>query len=412
MICSITVYLDIPNVRIGRFLLLRTGPIIKNNSFIKNQIMRSIYLKRSFTGIIIALAASSLFTACVKSSVEPNTNQNPVLKVSTLAGGGVGTSTPDPIFGSAGAVNGKGTVASFKGPADITVDPAGIIYVADAGNNLIRKITADGTVTTFAGSGTAGSANGSGIAASFSGPQGITVDATGAVYVADSGNHLIRKISKEGAVTTFAGSGTAGSTNGNGIAASFNLPTGITVDGNGYVYVGDSGNNLIRRITPEGLVSTFAGTGASGSADGGPATATFSAIRRLAIDRNSFVYITDGNKIRKLSLTGSVTTLAGSTASGATNANGSLASFNAPYGIAVDYNGYVYVGDSGNAKVRYISPAGDVANLAGSGTSGATNGKAAEASFTSVRGLALDPTGGTLYAADYFNSLIRKIQNE
>jgi hypothetical protein len=150
--------------------------------------------------------------------------------------------------GSSGSTNGTGTAASFNNPFGGAVDGSGNVYVADSGNRLIRKITSAGVVTTLAGSGSFGSANGTGTAASFSYPQGVAVDGSGNVYVGDSNNNLIRKITSAGVVTTLAGTGSSGSTNGTGTAASFNNPFGVAVDGSGNVYVTDLSNHLIRKI--------------------------------------------------------------------------------------------------------------------------------------------------------------------
>jgi secreted PhoX family phosphatase len=152
--------------------------------------------------------------------------------------------------GVTGSTDGTGTAASFYYPTGVAVDTSGNIYVADNDNNLIRKITSGGVVTTLAGqAGVTGSTNGTGNAASFHSPQGIAVDTSGNVYVADAGNNLIRKITSGGVVTTFAGSGSPGSTNGTGTTSSFLCPTGVAIDASGNVYVADMGNDLIRKIT-------------------------------------------------------------------------------------------------------------------------------------------------------------------
>jgi len=151
--------------------------------------------------------------------------------------------------GNVGSADGIGSGARFNSPQGVAVDENGNVYVADTYNNKIRKITSAGVVTTVAGNGSVGSSNGTGTAASFSYPNGIAVDANGNVYVADSNNNLIRKITSFGAVTTFAGTGDAGSANGNGSASSFNDPRGITIDNKGSIYVADSGNHLVRKIT-------------------------------------------------------------------------------------------------------------------------------------------------------------------
>ena len=184
----------------------------------------------------------------------------------------------------------------------ILIDLHGNVFVTDAFNNMIRKITPAGVVTTFAGSTAPGSANGLGSAASFFWSNGAAVDSDGNVYVADTSNNMIRKINAGGLVTTLAGSTTPGSADGKGTAASFAGPMGIAVDLNGYVYVADTGNNMIRKITPGGVVTTLAGSTAAGNANGVGTSATFNQPRGLCVDSNGVVYVPDSmnNVIRKI----------------------------------------------------------------------------------------------------------------
>jgi sugar lactone lactonase YvrE len=279
----------------------------------------------------------------------------PTGTVSTLAGAGP--------FGSA---NGTGTSASFNWPYGVAVDSSGNVYVGDALNNLIREISPAGVVTTFAGSGSKGAANGTGVAASFNNPNGVAVDSSGNVYVADSFNSLIRKITSGGVVTTLAGSGSIGSTNGTGTAASFNAPTGVAVDSSGNVYVAEIGNNLIREISPAGVVTTLAGSGSQGAANGTGTAASFNRPFGVAVDASGNVYVADSlnNLIRKITPGGVVTTLAGSGSQGSDNGTGTAASFNLPQGVAVDSSGNVYVADSLNNLVRKVTPGGVVTTFA------------------------------------------------
>jgi len=184
--------------------------------------------------------------------------------VTTLAG--------SPTLGSA---NGTGSAASFDDPTGVVVDSAGDIIVADTDNNEIRLVTPAGVVTTLAGSTTAGSADGTGSSASFYHPTGVALDASGNIYVADFGNNEIREITPAGVVTTLAGSTTAGDANGTGSAASFFGPLGVTVDASGTVYVTDGLNNEIRAVTPAGVVTTLAGSTTAGSANGTGSAASF-----------------------------------------------------------------------------------------------------------------------------------------
>ena len=198
------------------------------------------------------------------------------------------------------------------------MDSAGNVYVADYGNSKIRKITPAGVVAAFAGSGAQGDADGTASAASFNYPESVAVDSAGNVYVADYGNDEIRKITRAGVVTTFAGSGAPGDADGTGSAASFNGPEGIAVDSAGNVYVADYGNNKIRKITPAGVVTTLAGSGAQGDAGGTGSAASFDGPEGVAVDSADNVYVGDefNNDIRKITSAGVVTTFAGSGAQG------------------------------------------------------------------------------------------------
>ena len=244
-------------------------------------------------------------------------------------------------------------------------------------------------VSTFAGSpGQAGAANGQGSAARFTNPSSIARDSAGNLYVAEPAQHVIRKIAPDGTVSVFAGApGQSGATNANGAAARFNLPYGLAVDAANHVFVADYGNRVIRRITPAGDVTTFAGAvGQGGATDGAAANARFNLIFGLAFDASGALYATDlGNhNVRKISA-GTVTTLAGSTTgvAGALDGTTTAARFNQPRGLTVDAQGNVYVADFGNHTVRQITPAGVVTTLAGfAGSQGVTDGLGSNARFT------------------------------
>jgi streptogramin lyase len=321
-------------------------------------------------------------------------------QVSTLAGNGQSSWN-----------DGIGTAAGFNVPRDVAVDAQGNVYVAEMENHRIRKITPAGVVTTFAGYGKPGFADGTGRDAFFNSPQGVAVDSSGNVYVADTYNNKIRKISPDGVVTTLAGSGTSGSNDGIGTTASFNWPGGVAVDAQGNVYVADSRNQKIRKISLDGVVSTFAGSGAIGSADGVGTLASFGYTQDIALDSSGNMYVADGkgsNRIRKITSAGVVSTLAGSGEYGSVDGSGTSASFSTPIGIAVDNQGNIYVADTYNNKIRKISPAGTVSTLAGSGTSGASDGTGISASFYEPFGVAVD-SQGNVYVADSENHMIRKI---
>ena len=278
--------------------------------------------------------------------------------VTTLAGGL-----------SVGSADGTGTAASFKQIFGIAIDGSGNLYVADEGNNKIRKITPGGVVSTLAGSGSMGAADATGSAASFFAPCGLAVDGSGNVFVADAGNNKIREITAAGVVTTLAGSGTPGGVDGTGTAATFNTPIGVAVDGNDNVYISEGsttlawggnmypGNNKIRKITSSGVVSTFAGSGTLGATDGTGTAATFHNPYGIRADVSGNIYVADAgnNKIRVITTAGVVTTFAGSGGSSATDGPAASAGFSSPTGVAIEANGNVYVADANNLKIRKIS---------------------------------------------------------
>jgi len=315
---------------------------------------------------------------------------------------------------ASGTADGPLTAARFNIPQSTAVDAAGNVYVTDTANHTIRKITFFGVVTTLAGqAGTLGTSDGTGSAARFNLPRGIAVDGAGTVYVADTSNHLIRKITPAGAVTTLAGSaGAAGNLDGTGAAARFFSPNGIAVDASGNVYVGDTATHIIRKVTPAGVVTTLAGVAASfGSVDGTGTTARFNSPRGVAVDSGGNVYVADrdNNSIRKVTPAGVVTTLAGflSVNSGSTDGTGNVARFSQPYGVAVDAGGNVYVADASNKLIRKITAGGVVTTLAGqAGGVGSTDGTGNAVRFSDPLGIAVD-SRGNLYVADTNNHGVR-----
>ena len=317
--------------------------------------------------------------------------------------------------GLPGSADGTGAAARFYAPGDVAVDGAGNVFVADWGNNTIRRITPAGAVTTFAGTaGLSGSADGTGAAARFAGPTGMAVDRSGNMFVADNLNHTIREITPAGVVTTFAGkAGLSGSADGTGAAARFNGPIGVTVDQAGNVFVADSQNRTIRKITPAGVVTTFAGTaGSSGDADGMGAAARFRVPSGLAADGSDNLFVGDDYNytIRKITPAGVVTTFAGTAGvSGNADGTGAAARFKSPLGVTVDQAGNVFVADRSNYTIRKITPAGVVTTFAGAASwSGSADGTGAAASFFYPTGVAVDGWGN-LFVSDNFNHTIRKI---
>ncbi len=272
----------------------------------------------------------------------------------------------------------------------------------------VNCVEAQTQVTTLAGSTVSGSAEGTGAAAGFNAPQALAVNSSGSVYVADANNHRIRKITPDGVMTTFAGSEIQGWADGTGAAARFTWPDGVAVDGGGNVYVADG--TAIRKITPEGVVRTLAGGGANGgSADGTGANAFFSGPAGLVVDAGGNVYVADyyNNMIRKVTPEGVVTTLAGSTTPGSFDGIGAAASFQGPSAVELDAAGNLYVTDYDSCLIRKITPDGAVTTLAGS-TCGFADGTGAAARFDRPYGLAIDASG-YLYVADEGNNRIRRI---
>lgn len=307
-------------------------------------------------------------------------------------------------------VDGTLATASFNNPYGIASGPSGDIYVTDAFNLKIRKITPEGNVVTFAGSGSYGSTDGAGTIACFRTPIGLAVDLSGNVYVADANGHKIRKITKDGVVSTLAGSGSTGSTDGTGSAASFYDPTGVAVDSMGNVFVADYYNNKIRKITSAGVVTTFAGSGNSFSGDGTGTSASFYGPFGIAIDASGTLFVAeaDGNKIRRITSAGVVTTLAGSGNFGFADGTGTWASFNNPTGIAIDSKGNILVADRGNHRIRKVTPSGVVSTLAGTNVSGLLNGDVTTSKFNGPSGVCVDAKG-LVFVADQGNSVIRSI---
>jgi kumamolisin len=323
------------------------------------------------------------------------------LNISTLAG----------RAGTTGLSNGQGSAAEFNYPSGVAVDGSGNIYVADYGNNQIREINSSGSVTTPYGSltGKAGTTNAAGNNALFNAPNAVAVDGSGNLYVADTGNNLIRKISG-GTASTLVG-------------ASYSLsgPEGVAVDGSGNVYVADTGNDVIRKVTPDGAVSIIAGeNGQSGYEDGAATTkALFNAPAAVAVDAGGNVYVADfGNDVIREISGGTVTTIAGQAGqAGYLDGLGARALFNAPVGIGIDSLGNLYIADSlvpsigsnaaGNNVLRELSTSGMVSTIAGQvSTTGTADGSGTNAQFYSLQAAAVSASG-EVYLADTYNQTVR-----
>ena len=318
--------------------------------------------------------------------------------------------------GGAGFMDGVGNRSRFYYPTSVAVDATGIVYVADTGNNTIRKLVYSGTtctVSTLAGTpGITGTADGINGSAQFNNPSGIAVDVAGNLYVADTGNFTIRKINiSSGQVTTLAGSpGQAGDVDGPG--ALFGSPIGIAVDASGTVYVADSCNHTIRMITAGGVISTLAGSSINrGFMDGTGSGASFDTPGGLAVDGSGNLFVADtlNNTIRKVTPGGVVTTFAGAPGVwGSFDGIGTGASFNLPGSVAVDGAGNVYVADTYSNTLRKITAGGVVSTLAGTvSTMGHSDGVGAAATFNFPGGIAVS-SNGIVYVADTCNHTIRK----
>jgi len=361
-----------------------------------------------------------------------------VLRVSSFAGS----------RGGGGYVDAAGANARFNLPQDIAIDGAGNVYVADTNNCVIRKITPGGAVTLVAGQvGVASSLDGPVGVATFQAPRavaldnegnllvadqgsirristqgvvttvanvvvwGLVVDSDGNIYGAEKWDNRICRITPAGVVTTFAGNATAGAVDGKGTSARFDHPEGIDIDADGNLYVADTGNNTVRKITPAGDVSTLAGVpGAYGNVDGSGTDARLNGPRGLAVDKAGNIYVSENShSIRRITSAGVVTTLAGNLLSGSVDGNGTQAQFYQPLGVDCDATGNVFIADSFNSVVRRVTPTGTVSTFAGSPPAeGAVDGLGSVARFSSPRNVATD-SAGNIYVADTLNFVVRKI---
>lgn len=260
--------------------------------------------------------------------------------------------------GAIGSLDGLGTVATFKYPDGAIVDSNGNIFITDQSNHKIRKIDDAGNVNTIAGTGVAGFLDGIGSSAKFYFPAAMAIDSQNNLFIADYGNHCVRKITPFGIVSTYAGiGGVAGNIDGNVSVATFNYPTGLCFDNQGNLYVADYGTQKIRKIDSFGNVSTFAGTGIAGNMDGPALNASFKNVGLIAFDKVDAFYLTDSgnNKIRKIDAFGTVSTFAGTGVIGAIDGTASTATFKEPTGMVIKNQNEFFISDYGNHKIRKIT---------------------------------------------------------
>ncbi len=299
--------------------------------------------------------------------------------------------------GTTGNDNGLRLTATFNYPYGLVVNQEGVIYIAETGGNRIRRIDNAGNVSTLAGDGST---------SIFNAPRGIAIDKLGNLYVADKENNRIQQITANGVVSTFAGDGGAGFANGPANSAQFNKPHAVAIDLQGNVYVADTDNHCIRKIS-NGVVSTFAGGSGVGLVNGSANSAQFNSPAGIAVDAQGNVYVTDVNCIRKIS-NGVVTTFVGGSEAGFVNGVANNAKFNNIIGIAVDAQNNIYVTEYGNNCIRKISN-GVVTTIAGNGVAGYADGIGNLTQFKYPCGIAFD-VNGSIYVSDTHNLRIRKLQ--
>jgi sugar lactone lactonase YvrE len=338
-----------------------------------------------------------------------------------VAGGPFGMIT---TFAGDGTIDFKGdggpaVLAGLYDAGHVAVDGAGNVYISDNGHNRIRKVTPNGIIDTVVGNGapTFAGDNGPALSASISGPTGIVIDVSGNLFISDRNNHRIRKVAPNGIITTVAGTGTAGFSGDGGPAtqAQINSPNDLAVDTAGNLYIADLGNHRIRSVSPNGNITTVAGNGSAGfSGDGGQATSASLAFPSGVIVHASgslFIADKENYRIRKVDVNGVITTVAGSGLYAFVGDGGPalLAGFRTPTSVALDGAGNLLIVDTGNARLRRVNSAGTIETIAGVGTIGFSgDGGPSNAAAVWPTDVAVD-ANGNLFIADFGNKRVRKV---
>ncbi len=350
-----------------------------------------------------------------------------ICAAAALGGSGVGTITTIAGTGVAGfsGDGGQAALAQMDEPQGVAVDGQGNVYFTDFTSQRVRKITSSGTITTFAGYFSATITTGStpvgdggpATSAPLYYPVGLALDKQGNLYIAEYEEQRVRKVSPNGTITTFAGSGQVGiagfsGDGGPATAARLRYPSAVAVDGQGSVYIADEGNHRVRKVSPGGTITTIAGSGVAGfSGDGGPATsANLNYPQGVAVDAQGNVYIADTSnyRVRKVSPGGTISTFAGGGSSLGDGGPATAAQLNAPKGVAVDGQGNVYIADTNDNRVREVSPGGTISTFAGGGSSLGDGGPATSAELGQPSAVAVDGQGN-VYIADTDNHRVRKV---
>ncbi|HTI33388.1 MAG TPA: NHL repeat-containing protein, partial [Miltoncostaea sp.] len=333
--------------------------------------------------------------------------------IRTFAGNGTATASGD---------GGPATAAGIPGPVGLTAAPDGTLFVPTPGASTIRRIAPDGRISTYAGTGTAGFSGdgGQATAAQLDEAVDVALDGAGNLYIADRGNHRVRRVTPQGVITTIAGTGNNAFSGDGGPATSaeLNNPVGVTVDAAGNVYIADELNHRVRRIDGNGVITTFAGTGVAGSTgDGGPAAAAqLDRPIDVRVDGLGNVFVADigASRVRRISPDGTITTVAGTGVPGFSGDGGpaGAAQINAPIEVVPDAFGNVYISDSANHRVRRVNGAGVISTIVGTGTAGfaGDGGPASEARINTPAGVVLN-LAGDLFLADRGNNRIRTVDN-